>query len=382
MKWACIEVIRTASVLILAGALCFARIGLAGQPPAAATEGKVVEVVVSGDSSATAGVEVVVRELLARLPVVLHWSQARGIDPSQVLAPRAPDTEVVARAWLDLSSPARARIYVANALSGRFVLRVVPLRDGYDEIAREVLGHILESTVDAFLEGREVGVTREIAEREVADESAAPPPAPAPRPAAPAPKASLSELTRIGVGLSYQATEVAGGKVLHGPAIGIGVAFPVAKTVRFSASTALHYRLPLYWDSPSVGARFDGGTARFGAGIEGDVTRRVILRGQLGLGLDFVHLDPYVQDRSTAEAGPPFWVVSPIATATLNLEAMLSTRIGLVVGAGCDVDLSIASYFVASGAGPTTVLSPWVARPLGTLGLVFRPENEFIDMPR
>ncbi|HEV3190429.1 MAG TPA: hypothetical protein VGY54_08025, partial [Polyangiaceae bacterium] len=350
--------IRAFSALILVGVLCFARISVAGQSAFAATDGQVVDVVVSGNPSATAGVEVVVRELLARLPVVLQWSQAPAIDPSQVLAQRAPDAHVVARAWMDLSSPTRARIYVANELSGRFVVRVVPLRDGYDEIAREVLGHIVESAVDAFLEGREVGVPREIAEREVTDESAAVP-MPVPPPAPPAPRASFSEVTRIGVGLWYQVTEMAASKVMHGPAVGIGLAFPTGRAARFSASAALHYRLPLHWDSPSVGVRFDGAAARLGAGIEGDITRRVVLRGQLGLGVDFVHLDPYVEDGSAAKAGSPFWVLSPITTATLSLEAQLSRRIGLILGAGCDIDLSAPSYFVASDTGPTTVLAPW-----------------------
>jgi hypothetical protein len=348
-------------------------------PAAGATENKVVDVVASGDPSATAGVEVVVRELVARLPVVLQWSRASGIDPGQVLAQHTPDARVVARAWLDLSDPKLARIYVANASSGRFLVRVVPLRDGYDEIAREVLGHIIESAVDAFLAGRDVGVTREIAEREVTHES---PPPPAPT-TAHVPDAVVSERTRIGVAVSYQATDVAGAQaMMHGPAIGMGLAFPMGKAVRLSSSATVHYRVPIHWDSPSVGARLHGGTARLGAGVEGDVTQRMVLRAQLGLGIDFTHLAPYVESGSTAKADEPRWVVSPVATATVSLDAPLSSRIGWFVGAGCDFDLYRTSYFVANSTIANTVLSPWVARPMGVLGLVFRLDEETIDAHR
>jgi hypothetical protein len=356
---------------------------LVREPTAAAAEDKMVDVVVSGDPDDAAGVEVVVRELVARLPVVLQWSRATGIDPVQVLAQRAPDTRIVTRAWMDLSDRKRARIYVANPWNARFVVRVVPLLDGYDEIAREVLGHIIESCVDAFLAGRDVGVTREVAEREVTGQSAASQPLPVPPATPPVPKAESSERARLGVALSYQATEVAGlSETMQGPAIGIGLGLPSGKAVRFSSSATVHYRLPIRWDSPSVGARFEGATARLGAGIEGDVTRRMVLRGQLGLGVDFMHLEPYVESGSTAKAGGPLWVTSPIVTATLSLEGTLSSRIGIFIGAGCDVDLDRSTYFVADGMKSTTVLSPWVAHPTAMVGLVFRTQEEPIDEPR
>jgi hypothetical protein len=340
----------------------------------------VVEVVVSGDPRTTVAVEAVVRELLARLPVILEWSQASGIDPGQVLARHAPDARVVARAWMDLRDVKQARIYVGNTFSERFIVRVVPLRNGYDEIAHEVLGHIIESAVDAFLAGGDVGVTREIAEREVVGVSASPPRPPVP---SPAPKADGAEAARIGVALSYRVTELAGSKVLmHGPAIGVGLAFPNGNAVRFSSSAALHYRLPLHWDSPSVGARFDGGTANLAAGIDGDVARRVVLRGQAGLGVDLMRLGPYVQPGSTAMADAPFWVTSLMATAFLSLEAAFSNRVALLIGAGCEVDMSGRSYFVANVTGRTTALSPWIVRPTAMLGLVFSTGNAGIDRSR
>jgi hypothetical protein len=372
------------SLQVLLGILCFVCVSVARGAVAKASEPRVVYVVASGDAADTAGVEVVVRELVARLPVELQWSRASGIDPGQVLAQRAPEVQVVARAWLDLSDAKRARIYVANAQGRRFLVRVVPLRDGYDEVAREVLGHIIESAVDAFLSGLDVGVTREVAERQVTAESPPPPAAPATASAPPAATSNRFEWLRLGVVVAYRATQIAQlPTILHGPTLGMALAIPIRGSVRFSSSAMLHYRLPTAWDSASVGARVAGATARLSAGLEADVARQVILRGELGVGADFTHLAPYAEpsDRM-AKAGQPLWTTSSVAAAMLSLELAASSRIGLLVGAGCDVELNHPSYFVARNAQQTTVLSPWVVHPTATLGLVFRVDRQPIEQHR
>ena len=156
---------------ILTGILCLICPGLARALESAPANARVAHVVASGEAEDTAAVEGVVRELVARLPIELRWSTASGIDIGQVLAQHAPDGQVAARAWLDLSNPRRARIYVANAQDNRYVVRIVPLSDGYDEVGREVIGHIVEFALDAFLSGAPVGVSREVAERQVTEEA-------------------------------------------------------------------------------------------------------------------------------------------------------------------------------------------------------------------
>lgn len=409
---------RSLYLQILLGILCL----VCHSSSAHATVGsqssaRIAYVVASGNAADIAAVEVVVRELVARLPVELQWSTTTEIDLAQVLAQRTPDEHVVARAWLDLSDPTRARIYIANAQDRRFVVRVVPLSDGYDEVGREVVGHIIESAVDAFLSGAEIGVSREVAERQVSAEAL--PPAPSPPPSDSAserqnsstqPKAEpclgqscpsaarttkleltravvsraplsaeneRSERLRLGLLVSYQITEIAAlPTVLHGPALGLGLALPLRRALRFSSLLALHYQLPLAWDSPSVGARVAGVTARLSAGLEGDIARHVLLRGLLGVGADFLHLAPYAEPTdSSARAGEPLWSGSTIIAAMLTLEIAATSRTGLFIGAGCDANLKRPSYFVARDAQQTTVLSPWVFQPTATFGLAFRIDH-------
>jgi hypothetical protein len=287
---------------ILVGILCLVCPGLARALDSAPANGRIAYVVASGEAEDTAAIEVVVRELVAGLPVELRWSTASGIDIGQVLAQHAPDGQVAARAWLDLSNPRRARIYVANAQDKRFVVRVVPLNDGYDEVGREVIGHIVEFALDAFLSGAEVGVSRD---------------------------------------------------------------------------------LPATWDSPAVGARLAGVTARLVAGLETDIAPRWVVRGLLGLGADFMRVSPYPEPGTgSARAGQPLWTGSTVLAAMVDLEFDASARIGLVVGAGCDASLNRPSYFVAGDARQTTVLSPSVFHPTASFGMVFRIGHQSIALGR
>lgn len=407
---------------ILFGILCLICPGLARAFESAPAHAPVAYVVASGEAEDMVAVEVVVRELVARLPIELRWSTASGIDIGQVLAQHAPDGQVAARAWVDLSNPRRARIYVANAQDQRFVVRVVPLSDGYDEVGREIIGHIVEFALDAFLSGAEVGVSREVAERQVteaADTSqlAAPPgssvepEARASKPERPgdelkppavevqdfgtarddglrvgpvANRADVrSERPRFGLLVAYQVREISPLPLLHGPVVGFGIALPLRQGLRFSASSTLHYDWPATWDSSLVGARVAGVSARLSAGLETDLAPRWVLRGLLGLGADFMRVSPYPEPgvRST-HPGQPLWTASTVVAAMVNLEFAASGRIGLVLGAGCDANLNRPSYFVAGDARQTTVLSPSVFHPTASLGMVLRIGHQPIALGR
>lgn len=407
---------------ILVGILCLVCPGLARALDSAPANGRIAYVVASGEAEDTAAVEVVVRELVAGLPVELRWSTASGIDIGQVLAQHAPDGQVAARAWLDLSNPRRARIYVANAQDKRFVVRVVPLNDGYDEVGREVIGHIVEFALDAFLSGAEVGVSREVAERQVTDESDTGPAAtPLGSSAGPDNQASKPERSggelkppaaeaqhlgaarddglrahpasiqpdvriarpRLGLLVAYQIREVSPLPLLHGPVIGFGIALPLRPALRFRAFSTLHYDLPATWDSPAVGARLAGMTARLIAGLETDIAPRWVVRGLLGLGADFMRVSPYPEPGTgSARAGQPLWTGSTVFAAMVDLEFAASATIGLIVGAGCDASLNRPSYFVAGDARQTTVLSPSVFHPTASFGMVFRIGHQPIALGR
>jgi hypothetical protein len=333
---------------------------------AAETSGRVVNIVATGDPAATRGVEEVVRELLARLPVDLAWSAAARVAPQDVLERPAGDSGIVVRVWIDLSDAARAKIYAVHVSSDRFIVRILPLGHGYDEVAREALGHVVESAVDAFLAGGQIGMTRDRAEEEVRRQAA---PAELPPRASPPPTPVRSGADRrLTLALVYEATVAAASPVLpQGPGLNVAWAFG-AGTTRFVAGASARYRIPYVWDAASIGATFDGAALRLVAGAELPVGRAILVRMLGGFGPEVAYVRPHAVTGGAASARAPSWGAAPIVTAVVNVAAELSRRFELQLGAGADFDVSHTHYDVAQAGGTVQVLSPWPLRPLVYVG--------------
>jgi hypothetical protein len=336
-----------------------------------------VEIVATGEPASTAALEEVIRELLDRLPVQLEWTIASAIDPRDVLERREVEEDVVARVWIDLSDAERARIYVANAGSDRFLVRFVPLEHGYDEVARESLGHIIESSVDALLAGGEIGVSREAAEVEVAE--AMPDRTPPPRPIeAPVVRTATdrAEGARVSIGAAYQASALASDPLfLHGPAIFVAVGVPRGWNVRPLAWVGAQWVLPYDWSRISIGARFEGGGARAALGFETRVDPLVLFRGMIGIGIDLAWVTPWAQE--PARARPAFLFAAPIAILGANFEIAIAGPLALAFGLSLEADLAGNHFDLQSDDGTSTaVLAPWPVRPALWLGLAFAIDDD------
>jgi hypothetical protein len=329
---------------------------------AAAEGSKTVRVVASGNPSVAAALEVVVRELLGRLSVALDWSIAIGIDPRAILVGGHGHAEVIARAWIDVSDPTRARIYVANGQNERFILRFVPLENGYDEIAREELAHIVESSVDAFASGGAVGVSREVAEREVAREVRMPS-------SPPRRQASKPESAHLALALAYQGSLRAGDPIIaQGPLLDVAIAFQGESRVRFCASARAEYDTRLTWRSRPVGALFEGGAVAITAGAEVSVMRTFVVRALAGAGTGLTRVTPFAQSATTAMPSYAFWRTSPFGRVGVDATFDLFGPFALLVGVGCDVDLVHTAYELVRSGVQSQVISPWIAHPFSYAG--------------
>jgi hypothetical protein len=344
------------------------------EPVADAAGPSVVQIVVTGEAHTTSALEQLVRELVAELPVQLEWSGSRAIDPRQVLARHADERRVLVRAWVDLSDAKRAKIYVANGDSERFIVRFVPEPNGYDAVAREALGQIVESSIAAFVARDDAGISREDAVQKVADEDpvsvgvVAPPP-PEPR-AQPRPR-SVREAPspRLDLGLVYQGALLDSSKTLqHGGALILEASFAAASGPSFVLRAGVGYRAKARLDDEKIGLRLSAETARLAAGLEGDATRRLALGALLGGGLDVVSVEPVARSAATrahasARNVEPFLLL--MGTAKLRLTSALALQLAL----GTELDLSHPAYGVEGANGLTPVFTPWLVRPTVMLGL-------------
>jgi hypothetical protein len=334
--------------LVLTFLLCVGWTRLARAAPA-------VAIVVSGMPDTARSVERVVRELLARHPVTLDWSRVTEINPFDVLERRGT-REVLARAWIDLSDVHRVAIYIANHASERFILRIVPLRNGYDEVACEQIAHILESAVSAFLAGEEAGVGREVAEREVARQSNI-----------------LGQRRVQGALVLGYATRIQADTpmIQHGPALGLAISWPWIGRLRGTLWTSAQYDSVSTWNVAPVGARFEGGTFLLAAGPLFEASRSVLVWTIVGLGATIVRVEPFVVPGAAATAEPGFLRILPLAAWSAGARVRLFGRVSTQLSVGGDIDLTGTRYDFVRGGVATHQLSPWIIRPFALCGLAF-----------
>jgi hypothetical protein len=336
----------------------------------------VVEVTATGHSDALDALESRTRALLRDDPVVVEWIVSDAIRPRDVFeSSRDP---ALAHIWLDASDAARAVLYVVDPAHERFLVRVVPLENGYDEIAWESVGTIIESSVEALLAGATVGVSREKAEEQLAALESKPmgpksaPSPPPPEPISQEPVARPGPGYRFGLDVSYRLQAWSADPVfLHGPELGLHW-LSRAPRVTGAALLTVGYHLPVDWEKEGVGGNFQGPFVRAGPGLRFQTGSRTNLSLFAVAGFDWLLVTP----KASAGAASPRERMDVFA-ATLGFmvegEWILSRAVSTWLALGAEGDL-LGNHFDLIVAGePETVLQPWPLQPFARLGLRFSP---------
>ena len=336
-------------------------------------------------------------ELLARLPVRVSF-EVGGDDSLRDLFTAAAEPDLLARVWIDVSQPRVGTVYISNVTRDRFLVRSVPLEGGNHEALRESLAHIVESAVDAMLAGAELGVSREVAEKEIAASAAATvspapreapaaPPAPPP-PSSPRPSSSLADVAGAGAGATrsrpsgrplaggigafYRADALASdGTMAHGPGIDVTARRGGdigAMTV--SGRIAVQSILPFDWSAGAAGARFWGGAGRVELAAAWAPSRAVVLDVAAVLGVDLWHASPRAAAGANLMPSSAFWLWAPVAGASAGASVRLGPRCAANLRLGADRDLAGHHFdVVRSDQTQAPALSGLAVRPWVSLGL-------------
>jgi hypothetical protein len=340
----------------------------AGAPSAAQTTGEAsVDVVIVSDAGSAPAMRAVVVELIARLRLAATVTFAPSVNPVELINPVPGAEPRMARVWIDLSKPDRATLYLVDREWERILIRHVRKMPGHEEIAREAVGHILETAVDALAHGARIGITREDARAEI-EKASAPVesgPTSAPAPAAPGP--------RLEFGAMYEAELYAtGGVVAHGP----GGSFYVGRwggAVRPGGWLTLQYRLPVIVDAAPVGVRLDGATARALAAIDLAVSRWLAVRLAAGAGVDVLHMTPRLEGAPGTTRGTDEDFALVVGRLSGGLSWSPTTGVALVLVVSCDLDPSGSRYVGLVDGSRAAVLTPWPVRPALSVGVSFEP---------
>jgi hypothetical protein len=286
----------------------------------------------------------------------LHWMRLPGFDPDEVLREQAVAPDVRARVWIDVSDRRLARLYLADHRAQRFLVRDLPLPDGLDELGKEALAQVVESSVAALLEDASVGLTRAEATSVL---TARRPPAGA------------------AVGLAFEALVVSQAVAPELP-IGVGVAVRVAAGRRLTDRTEARLwalaavDLPQRYQSAAIGARLQAVAVRAGAAVAVALGGRTALLVAAGLGPDLTRLEPEQGTAGGAMLTGARWTSALVGRAEVGLSVALRGHARLALSAFADADLRATHYDVMLAEQRTAVIAPYRVRPGLMLGAQWR----------
>ena len=318
------------------------------------------EVVVFIGTAADGGrLHEVLTELLERQGVHPEYVSQERFDPGALLS----EGETDSRGWvfIVLRGEHEARLYFRGPHGRRFLLRELSLRSGLDEVGRESIAQVVETSTVALFRST-AGLSRDEATASLAREdttrerraapSRAPPPSPRPSRAMPD--------VLLGARTAVVWNETNGGPAAALGAEGaLGSHFSGAFVAR--ARVAFEYRTSQTIATPDVSVHF--GSAALRGGVDGGFSAgpHAAFLG-LGAGVDFDRVSTSVARSHTLELVP----ARDDSVAMLRAELRYELTLGSVwVAASVFSDFSTVRthYDVARASGVTRLGELWPARP-------------------
>ncbi|HEY7373953.1 MAG TPA: hypothetical protein VIF57_17465 [Polyangia bacterium] len=336
--------------------------------PDARRAARQIDLIVAAPANEMQQLEPPIRDMLAAKGLDVATTRKRTVTTEDVAAAIAPSQETttttapptVARVLLDFTVAGQATLLLIDPRRGRVFARRMTLANGLDAVARARVRFIIEQSVDAILEGRDIGVSREEFQRGVA-----PPPAPVapPPPAAPAPAPAPRQLLLAG---GYELVAMGSGEYQHAATLVVGARF-----TRLQLAGAARLAAPLSIAGDGAQARLSTG------GVSASAAARVLGLGDvsvfagLGAGLDVTRVEPTVTAPDLQPAAA-FWARGPSLKAFAALERLFG-RIAVAVVVGAEAHLLAERYTVRTASETRDVFVPRRVRPTAALlvGVVF-----------
>jgi hypothetical protein len=341
-------------------------------PPLHAEPRELVTVAVSASESDARAFEVVLRELMARLPVDLEFAVVARVDPAEVVTPPPDRPPRLARVWVDASRTDVAVVYLADSEWERILVRRVALSGTFDEVSREQIAHIVEGSVEALRAGARIGIEREAARVELGVQpapkpaaKAAPPPQPETPVAKPAqmPPPNGAARARLRVALGYGALLFTPSEILHGPLGRADLDFG-DPTWRYGGALDVQYRLPIRTAADPIGLSYESFGVRAAATLRRRLDRLTALGLELGGGFDYERIASRgLRGTGALVLTPAESRVSPALRAGVGVDLALFGSTVLSVLGVLDFALAPRDFVAQTGGATEVVLSPLSVRP-------------------
>jgi hypothetical protein len=332
-------------------------------PPRTATavEAQRVEVAIAALPAVAESVFSVLRDSLGRRGLDVDATVVPRIDPLQLVRSSAggSPTGSVARVWLDLASK-QPTLYLIAEPSGLIYARPLAVHAEPDPVELELIRFVVDSAVQAILEGQALGISRDEFERSLAAPVVMrPSPGPPPLPPTPAVRKARPKWT---IAAGYSGARLSAGVIAHGPELGTELLWP-----RLHLGITLLQRFPVTLTSPEVSAILLSSGLRVFAAVPAALGARLQVSFGIGAGIDITRVTP-----GGTGARPAFWVTDPLALALATLRRSFG-RVIAAVDAGVDFEPLGARYSAVRPEGAVVIWTPQRWRPFATarLGIAF-----------
>jgi hypothetical protein len=352
-------------MLIASSRMC-AGAALEGHPA-----GRKVELIIGAKTAETDLLEPSIHDMLAEKGLTIATSRRKSVTGQEVAAAIAPPTEAtpsVARILLDFTVPGQGTLFLIDPRRGRVYVRRMALPHGLDAVARAGVRFIVEQSIDAILEGREIGVSREEFQRSALPppapvEAPRPPPPPASPPPPPPPPTVRREWLLAG---AYEGLAMGAGEYQQGAKIMVAARFE-----RIQLAVAARLAVPMSVSGEGADARLWTGGASVSGAAKLVTSGALSLAAGLGAGLDLTHVAPTVTG-SGLEPAAAFWAPGPWVQPFATLERLFGT-VSVALCVGAELHPLAERYTIQSATGTRDVFVPWRLRPVASLlvGAVF-----------
>lgn len=323
---------------------------------------RAADVVLVGAAATSPKLSALIDELLRAADVVPQFHRVAGMDRTDLLDAAAHPSSGRARVWVTLAGPDQALLLFAGPSRERYLVRRVPLRSGLDELGRERIAQVIQSSTLALLRGR-AGMTRAQMRVAVAQVGDAGKPDPATQKPAPGVSAesqgtrsrrSLAE-PRLGLGYAAAWTGDALG-VRHGPLASLGLdrigGTPLTVALVLEGSFIQEY------STDDVGVRTQTSVVRLLLGGQWPLGGSLGFFGAIGGALDVTRVSPFASSERTVSLRSDQTCVVPAAHVQAGIEVEVGS---FLLGTGPRVDLypSDIHYDLMRGGRAERVVTVW-----------------------
>jgi hypothetical protein len=337
-------------------ALCLVTRSAAADPDPAEPLTAVIALI--GAAGQSPELSAVLSELLERDGVHAQIASEERFDADALLSEGEND----ARVWVFvvLRGERRARLYFRGPLAKRFMLRELTLRSGLDEVGRELIAQVVETSTVALLHS-EAGMSRDEVSASLAEERTPPPPPQEPRTVEPRRAPSPSPL----IAMAGARGLVLWNRSDAGPAVGAGVeggaGARLTHVLLLRGRLVFEYRAPESIATPRLDASFGSVALRAGADLGFAAGPHSVWLG-VGAGADFDHAGADSIHDTSLRLAPTSHSTALLLRPELRYELLLGA-LWLGLSVFTDVATVHTHYDLAEPRAPVRLAELWVVRP-------------------